>query len=585
MSGSIRVVQSSEDTCRRIEKYMDEHFNTSINHYTETWIAEAFKHKEELAKMLGLPDPASGLLFESDAFQLDDSSRQCFRNMIAAAEGIDQHLISWNDFDLNLGNLTYRMGESKKDKKLLRQLRKAPLERQQPAFINLLTLIHHTDGYNTNPDGSFPFEKFWAKIGDITNAKYNLLITPDPIMTLGSGLFKNTGSCHRPGGEYMKGPFTYAYDEHTITAFVFSSSDIKNATDDMILTPYTSDLWMSGESNDYCCRALGRTLYHIQDPSREDSLAYFVQARAYGIMNSGLQKDIRHVIEQRLREYKGIPPNIWKSLSSDSVRVYLPSITYGDSDTYVGKYIALDDDRNPIQMDVLPTIEFNEPPCLLCAESEISRCDSCITTMTCCNCGCGISDGDSISNMDGYNYCEECFYELYTYCDSCEEYCDKDDACAVEVGGTHGNYDEYWCPHCVDRYTLTCDSCGVIVPENSTVNTITFLQDSDMKVCQNCYEEMAGQCERCEGDFEYCHLNHDEHDDRMYCDECLEEVEKEREEEDDVDDETEVEVESETPLDTSVVTVENTSSTTTYATTFTYETWFDRNAHRVVRNE
>ena len=543
----------------RLDNYMQDHFDEPLNRNMETWAREANRRKEELASMLGLPHPNAALMFEASGFELDSYTQSRLLNMVSSAE--PDEALCWENMDFDVKTLTYKNGQGKQ-RKLLRRLRKVGQVDQSKAFYSLQHIIGQSHvPVPPDSDGNYPFEKFWPKLGDVLKASFTIMITPDPIMLLGSGLFHNSGSCHAPQGQYEKGPFTYAYDNHTIAAFIFSSSEANKLSSEVLLTPYKSARWLSEVERSPCGRALGRNLYHIHDPKSyriydesqleliRDSnfspdlstamsggkLAYFLEARAYGVMNASLQKDARHVIEKKLRMHKGIPVSVWKSVESELVVLHTPSFTYSDAST--GKYIQTDDKGIPVSLAAsdLPGISLGEPSCLICA-GDFEDCGCVGFNHRCVSCECGLSDDDGYSSPSGELYCETCFHELFSYCERCDESYYSEEGGSVNVG-TH---EEYWCEYCITHGTTTCDECGDQCCDLKNPSSTVVHSSGDREICQSCYEQCASYCEQC--DTEYYDDMMTEHNGGYYCPDCLEEVKGEEEEEEEEEENGEEEI-------------------------------------------
>lgn len=555
------VLVEESNTTDRFRDYFDTHF-PSANYPQETWIENANESKLPLARMLGLPHANGGLVFKliqaPGEHQLDYNVKSNLEAMIRRAEGLvgSSEAFSWAAMDVDLDSLTYKNKKGKRQK-LLRRLRKLPLSEQEKAFNNLKTILGYLyQHFDPLPDGNMPFEKMWPKLGDKLKAQPVVLLTPDPLMILGSGLFKNTGSCHRPGGEYELGPFTYAQDEHTLAAFVFDSLDYKALTPEALFTPYTESQWRSQDSP--CGRALGRALYYVHDPNSYRShdeaqgelilnanftadtssvveggkLAYFVQSRSYGIMNDAIHKEVRHVLEEKLRTHKGIPSTPWKLLTAGSISLVAPSFTYTDGSHFVGKYIQVDSNNNSVALDLesVPEIGLETPECPCCG-GDIEDC-GCLSSRTCCcNCGEPVHENDDYRDDDGNAYCEECFFESYSYCDYCGEVTNREDIVCIQTP----RGEDYWCEDCAYRRATQCDECGEYI-HDSFGSMTELVGDTNRVVCDSCYESIGGRCDRCNDPFHYRDLK--EHDGDCYCEYCLEEVEKEEEE-------SELELESE----------------------------------------
>jgi len=101
----------------------------------------------------------------------------------------------------------------------------------------------------------------------------------------------------------------------------------------------------------------------------------------------------------------------------------------------------------------------------------------------CQNCSCKIEE-DDLQEFEGENYCQECFDDLFSYCEQCDETVSVDDMVYV-------NNDDYMCKSCRDANYTCCGACGEYVPNDDCF----CINDHD--VCEECYCENYFTCESC----------------------------------------------------------------------------------------
>jgi hypothetical protein len=101
-----------------------------------------------------------------------------------------------------------------------------------------------------------------------------------------------------------------------------------------------------------------------------------------------------------------------------------------------------------------------------------------------CNCTLDTEYGDYTIVSDSY-YCESCTNRLFSYCDGCEEYCDKDDVHLT-------NDDRYLCKYCLKREGyVECYECNTYVEE--------YITDSDGdEFCESCADKHLTHCDECD---------------------------------------------------------------------------------------
>ena len=140
-------------------------------------------------------------------------------------------------------------------------------------------------------------------------------------------------------------------------------------------------------------------------------------------------------------------------------------------------------------------------------------------TIICRRCGEPIGDGH---DTDAGYYCGDCFYEVHTFCQHCEEYCLSEDmaerpyrrdndagsvcvSCvesdAAELCKTCNTYfcdnaledvpGGYACRVCLKDHYTACDECGDFEP------TGTLTVQDDMEYCQSCFDGIFVACYRC----------------------------------------------------------------------------------------
>ena len=131
---------------------------------------------------------------------------------------------------------------------------------------------------------------------------------------------------------------------------------------------------------------------------------------------------------------------------------------------------------------------------------------------TCAGCGEGL-DSNSVytSGCSDHTYCETCYGERFSYCESCENSAPADDFQRINVGVRGGREEKYVCDSCASD-TAVCRDC-----------------DSGSDRFENDYtSEIAGEtyCERCAENHYQCEECDDSADDgrsvgdRMLCSDC-----------------------------------------------------------------
>jgi hypothetical protein len=144
-----------------------------------------------------------------------------------------------------------------------------------------------------------------------------------------------------------------------------------------------------------------------------------------------------------------------------------------------------------------------------CLASTCGDIDNLESGNPCCNCGSTVeNDNEFHSNYDG-PYCETCYYELYSSCESCGDTVDNESIIECE-----GNY---VCERCADREYPECDITGersselVEMPDGRNVieseycDHVTFCEfcDTELMMVDIIPSDIDQQC-RCTD----CHDDH-----------------------------------------------------------------------------
>jgi formylmethanofuran dehydrogenase subunit E len=125
---------------------------------------------------------------------------------------------------------------------------------------------------------------------------------------------------------------------------------------------------------------------------------------------------------------------------------------------------------------------------------------------TCHNCG-EVHDIEKMHiGSDEELYCEGCFYDMFSTCDSCGEVISNDNSYSDDSG--EGTY----CHSCFDERYQSCDQCGNTISNDDTYHTI-----HGENICEGCAENYSS-CNDC-GEL----VPDDEielHDGDHYCHDC-----------------------------------------------------------------
>jgi hypothetical protein len=141
------------------------------------------------------------------------------------------------------------------------------------------------------------------------------------------------------------------------------------------------------------------------------------------------------------------------------------------------------------------------------------RFDDCVIDegiTTCYECGDTIDEYETYYVMD-HDYCENCYCELFSTCDRCEEHMYRDDAIAIDHG------EQYYCEYCADNHSYKCDECDDYFSEDCIYCVIDDSGDEIM-LCDECVDDHSEYCSQCGDRFTDDALI--EIDDELLCREC-----------------------------------------------------------------
>ena len=124
---------------------------------------------------------------------------------------------------------------------------------------------------------------------------------------------------------------------------------------------------------------------------------------------------------------------------------------------------------------------------------------------SCENCG-AIDHGNTMTDVDGSHYCEDCLSDLFVSCERCGDYISVDDFRSSDNG-------ECYCETCYDRLFTFCADCETELPIDDAHRS----NDGDY-YCDSCYCERFNHCDSCGEEIDVdssCYT-----DDGVYCASC-----------------------------------------------------------------
>ncbi len=245
--------------------------------------------------------------------------------------------------------------------------------------------------------------------------------------------------------------------------------------------------------------------------------AWYIATNFYGLCSATVK--VRTVMRQVLAETIG---GAW---IDRKVEVQGSGIYYNGG----SKFLFVPDTVETAKLPTAFTIASREAERSTFSIPTWAKYDNASSGSTCTNCGCHLTDDDEHFSDGGAGpYCEDCYSDLYTWCDCCESECYRDDAHAI-TGTDRNGYSTMHtlCEYCYDRRVTTCDHCGeYIIVEGWRYGPVEDDHVSGMHgctYCQSCVDRgYIMQCARCEEytDDDLNYVNAANGDEVGLCDYC-----------------------------------------------------------------
>lgn len=320
-----------------------------------------------------------------------------------------------------------------------------------------------------------------------------LSIHPCDYLNMSHG--RNWQSCHRIGGEYCGGIWSYMLDPVTMV-FYTVDRDFENADNNIFDQP-----------------KINRQLFMY------DNFGLY-QSRLYPNDNDRDNNDNFRNAAQQIMAQCLDAPNYWTIRKGDEANNCCStrggSLQYPDYEySYAGisTFSTLKDHETPRIYIGGPAYcpvcgdEYDDSEYMGCCEGE---------RRVCVDCGARIhEERDYFHTLpNGDVICNDCYEDHYFTCSECGEIYYEDSMNETITG-------EFICDRCADRYYTHCDYCDKYAPSDEVHETT----DGDL-ICEDCISNADfHECEEC-GKFTDSY--HDTPD-GIFCDECYEEKVEEEE--------------------------------------------------------
>jgi hypothetical protein len=229
----------------------------------------------------------------------------------------------------------------------------------------------------------------------------------------------------------------------------------------------------------------------------ENAVAVF--QREYPDRNKNYSTTVRKIVEKLLAKHHNVENPKWllKENPIDPVEICsrLPYVDYAET------RIRLEG----VSPEVPPLIKVGaRVPCPNCGQysvldSKSFLCSNCEEKdiVHCANCGFVLREDDAMW-YDGEAYCEDCWNDLFGFCDNCGEYYPRE----YIARGPDGNF---YCEACFDSLFERCENCDEYFSRED------LWEGPDHRhYCERCFLSIFSPCDICD---EY----HDNDDLIEYC--------------------------------------------------------------------
>jgi hypothetical protein len=269
-------------------------------------------------------------------------------------------------------------------------------------------------------------------------------------------------TCHSLDGIRRAGNLAYLLDSSTVVAYVYKG-----------FSEFMGVNWP---------RKIWRQLVFIDV---DNSVAIF--QRQYPDRNKNFAATVRKIIEKLLAKYHHVENARWllKENPLDPIEICsrLPYIDYAET------RIRLDG----VSPEVPPLIKVGaRVPCPNCGKRSVLDpegflCADCGENgiIRCANCGLVVHEDDAMW-YDGEPYCQDCWDDLFSYCDNCGENFPRE----YLKRGPDGNY---YCESCFDELFAQCDNCREYVSRDDL-----WEGPDHHYYCEECFDALFSPCDICE---------------------------------------------------------------------------------------
>lgn len=309
------------------------------------------------------------------------------------------------------------------------------------------------------PESQTDFSQSWEEFLRFVVAKGFVKITVNPYELLAiSECTTGWHSCHsihsRGDVCYFEANLVYATDAHTVLAYFYSSPE-------PVFAGLPAKVWRQLFYWDDENKIL---IASRQYPSERNLIANFVTRKMCEIFFG--------------EEVSEIEPKIKISVPRDED--LFPEVPEFNPYIDSGYFRCYGHTEKTVRLRFVSPILKTR----LCEEIAMAN------ALRCANCGCALLGQDAYRGLDGEDYCEACFLDLFTYCDACGDLIWSNSA-YISVN------DRTYCALCAERWLVTCEHCGYYVEEPDAIRVVLEDAYGVEYICRDCFDRNQDEFFEC----------------------------------------------------------------------------------------
>lgn len=307
-------------------------------------------------------------------------------------------------------------------------------------------------------------------------------------------------SCYTLHGDYRAAILSFLLNKHTAIVYVYKKTQKIKAAGDVLLP-----------------RKIWRQWVFLNN---QNTAATF--GNQYPFTDKKISKSARKLVGNVLADYHKLTEPTWTVSYSKQYALHQGNWHYSEEPSsflWLPEITTKEDAK--FSQDYACSIGSELIYCLTCEHHRLHHKEyngekklTCCATAVCSVCDTPLTNPEY--QINSKDYCQDCFFEVYTYCDTCGEAVLKEDAYAIpnENGVLHDI-----CETCHDHSYTQCDICQNTVLHD---NTVTLPDNKNSTCCMECFSTQKYRyCEYCDQIFHNDNTHETPVDDVYYCTTCF----------------------------------------------------------------